>query len=238
MTVKPKIQEYVIRDGKTHPFAVICPGGGYAFVSKRNEGVPYAKLLNAKGISAFVVSYRVGKNARFPAPIDDLAAAVTDILARADELHLDKDNYSVWGSSAGGHLAACFCTESVGYKKYRLPKPRAVVLTYPVITMGDLTHEGSKLILLGENPDEKLVELTSVEKQVTANYPPCFIWCGNADDIVPSDNSAMMSEALEANGVAHEFVLYDGVRHGVGLGKGLPCEGWADKAVDFWLRQK
>ncbi|MCH5350555.1 MAG: alpha/beta hydrolase [Clostridiales bacterium] len=238
MAAKPKIQEYVIEDGKVHPFAVICPGGGYAFVSKRNEGVPYAKLLNAKGISAFVVSYSVGEKACFPAPVDDLAAAVADILTRADELCLDKDNYSVWGSSAGGHLAACFCTENIGYKKYGLPKPRAVVLAYPVITMGKLTHEGSELLLLGKNPDEELVELTSVEKQVTKNYPPCFVWCGNADDIVPPDNSVMMSKALEANGVAREFVLYDGVKHGVGLGKRLPCAGWADKAVDFWLRQK
>ena len=232
---KPKIDEYVIRDGAKHPFAVVCPGGGYEFIAVDNEGEPYARFLNKKGISAFVVSYRCALEARYPAPIDDLAAAVKEILSRADELNLDADNYSVWGSSAGGHLAACFCTESIGYKKYGIPKPRAVVLTYPVITMGELTHNGSRLNLIGEHPDKSMVELTSVEKQVTKDYPPCFIWCGTADGIVPPENSKMMASALEKSGVKHEFVLYEGIDHATGLGIGLKCEGWADKAVAFWM---
>ena len=235
MTKKPIVKEYLIDDGNMHPFAVICPGGGYAFISEDLEGAQYAEFLNSKGISAFVVHYRC--NEKFPAQLDDLAAAVKDIFDRTDG-RLDKDNYSVWGSSAGGHLAACFCTEKIGYKKYGLPKPRTVVLTYPVVTMGKLTHEGSRLILLGENPDEKLIELTSVEKQVAPSYPPCFVWCGTADGTVPPENSMMLASALKDHGVEHELVMYDGVDHATGLGIGLKCEGWADKAVAFWLRQK
>lgn len=230
-----KIQEYVIQDDKAHPFAVICPGGGYSMVCSSREGKPYAKYLNSKGFSAFVVTYRCKKKGRYPAPMDDLALAIKTIMDRSEELGLDKSNYSVWGSSAGGHLAASFGTDRMGYVKYGLPKPRAVVLVYPVITMGDMTHKGSRVNLLGKNPDEKMVELTSVERQITHNYPPCFIWCGNEDKIVSPENSRILDAALKVCGIRHEFEIYSGVGHGVGLGKGLACEGWIEKAITFWM---
>ena len=125
---------FVIRDGKRHPFAVICPGGGYTMVCSFIEGVPYARKLNEMGISAFIVYYRVKDQARFPAPQDDLAQAVRDIFAKADEYLLDTAHWSVWGSSAGGHLAASFGTANMGYSHYDLPKPEALILTYPVIS--------------------------------------------------------------------------------------------------------
>lgn len=79
--------------------AVICPGGGYSLVCSFMEGLPYAKKLNEMGYSAFVVHYRVKKKAKFPAPQDDLARAIKDILGRAGALNLDTEGYSVWGSS-------------------------------------------------------------------------------------------------------------------------------------------
>lgn len=129
---------------RSTPFAVICPGGGYGVVCSFIEGVPYAKKLNEMGCSAFVVHYRIKAKAKFPAPQDDLDRAVEDILGRAEELNLDMQGYSVWGSSAGGHLAASFGTETMGYPKYNLPKPGALILTYPVITMGEKTHLESR----------------------------------------------------------------------------------------------
>ena len=232
------LKEYVLRDGEKHPFALICPGGGYEMVCSFVEGVPYAKKLNELGYSAFVLYYRCGKKAAFPAPQDDLAKALQDILSRAEELNLDTEGYSVWGSSAGGHVAASFGTESMGYAHYKLPKPGALVLTYPVVTMGDLTHAGSRKNLLGESPNQQQVDLTSVEKQVTPNYPPTFLWCGDADKVVPPENSRMLDQALAANGVPHQFIEYPGVDHGVGLGKGLACETWFNHAVAFWRGQR
>lgn len=228
------VKEYVIEDGKKHPFAVICPGGGYGMVCSFIEGMPYAKKLNEMGYSAFVVYYRIKRKAKFPAPQEDLARAIKDILARAEELNLDTEGYSVWGSSAGGHLAASFGTEAMGYQKYGLPKPGALVLTYPVVTMGLETHTGSRENLLGKDPAENLVHLTSVEKQVTAAYPPTFLWCGDADQTVDPKNSYMLEAALKTAKVPCQFLEYEGVDHGVGLGEGLACEGWTDKAVDFW----
>lgn len=202
------------------------------------EGAPYAKALNAKGYSAFVLYYRCKDKARFPAPQDDVAKALKDILARADALSLDTEGYSLWGSSAGGHLAASFGTEGMGYARYGLPKPGTLVLTYPVVTMGELTHTGSRDNLLGPATSPELIRKVSVEQQVGPDYPPTFLWCGTADRTVPPENSRMLARALEANGIPHLLREYPGVDHGVGLGEGSACEGWFEEAVEFWIRQR
>lgn len=235
---KYEIKEYRIKDGKKHPFAVICPGGGYSMVCSFVEGVPFAKKLNEMGYSAFVVYYRVRKKALFPAPQDDLARAVKEILAHAEEWKLETEGYSVWGSSAGGHLVGSFGTESMGYAKYGLPKPGALVLIYPVVTMTELTHGGSRDNLLGKNPKEEMIQQTSIEQQVTENYPPTFVWCGDADQTVDPKNSHMLAETLTAAGVSHQFKEYPGVDHGVGLGEGLACQDWFESAVKFWEEQR
>lgn len=229
-----RLEEYVLQDGKKHPFALICPGGGYNMISNYNEGAPLAKELNRHGYSAFVLFYRCRKKALFPAPQDDVARALRDILARAKELNLDDSNYSVWGSSAGGHLASTFGTQEIGYAFYGLPKPTALILAYPVITMGEYTHEGSRKHLLGKDPCPELINLTSVEKRITNNYPPTFIWWGDADDTVDPRNSLMLIDALNAYGVFYEYRVYPGVGHGVGLGHEQICSAWVDEAICFW----
>ena len=232
------LKEYVLRDGKKHPFAIICPGGGYSMVCSFVEGLPYAKKLNEQGYSAFVLYYRCRKKARYPAPMEDLARAVGDILSRAEELNLITDGYSIWGSSAGGHLTASFGTEAMGYAKYHLPKPGALVLCYPVITMEEKTPPGSKHNLLGKTPDRDMIALTSVERQITPAYPPTFVWCVDADRTVDPENSRMLATELEKNSIPHRLVEYPGVDHGVGLGKGLACESWFEEAVTFWESQR
>lgn len=225
---------FVINDGLKHPFALICPGGGYTMVCSFIEGIPYAEQLNRKGYSAFILYYHVREKAKYPAPQQDVARALEEIFSRTEEWNLDTACYSVWGSSAGGHLAASFGTDEMGYKNYGLPKPGALILSYPVITMGELTHKGSRDCLLGKNPDPALIRRTSVERQITSDYPPVFFWCGDADKTVPPENSWMLDRALSESGVEHEFIEYPGVDHGVGLGKGLTCEGWFDRALSFW----
>ena len=230
---------FVLRDGQRHPFAVICPGGGYTMVCSYIEGVPYARKLNEMGISALIVYYRVGEAARFPAPQDDLAQALRDIFARADEYMLDTAHWSVWGSSAGGHLAASFGTANMGYPHYDLPKPEALVLTYPVISMRpDLTEQGTHDNLLGNPADESMEAFASVDEQVTADYPPTYIWCGDADQTVKPENTRRMAAALERAGVPYRCEIFPGVDHGVGPGTETAAEGWIDHAVEFWKTQQ
>lgn len=228
------LEKHIIKDGKTHPVAIICPGGGYHWVCSFIEGLPYARKLNGMGYSAIVVHYRSGKKYPYPVPQNDLARAIRYVISKKEKWNLDMEGYSLWGSSAGGHLAASFCTDAMGYKNYNLPKPGAVILSYPVVTMGDKAHEGSRNHLLGEDLSSQRIEFASIEKQLTADYPPTFLWCGLEDDCVDPENSCMLAKALEEQKITHVFLPIEGVNHGVGIGEGLPCEGWFEKAVAFW----
>lgn len=232
------VDDYVLCDGKKHPFAVLCPGGGYWMVSSFIEGIPVAKKLNALGISAFIVYYRVKKKAMFPNPLDDLARAIREIFDRADAYNLDTENYSLWGFSAGGHLAGCFGTETIGYRTYGVPKPGTEVLAYPVISMHpELTHTGSHDALLGKQADPAQEEQTSIDLLVTDAYPPTYIWCGDADGTVSPDNTKRMAAALQAADVPFRCEIFPGAGHGIGPGTATSAEGWINRAVDFWLDQ-
>lgn len=227
------LRPYLINDGKKHPFAVICPGGGYGTVCSAGEGRPFARELNRLGYHAFVVFYRVKDKARYPNPQEDLERAIREIFAGKEKWNLDTDSWSIWGSSAGGHLVASYCAEKRG-----TPKPTAVVLAYPVISMGEHTHKGSRDNLLGKNPGKEMTERLSVEKNVTAEYPPAFIWYGTADDTVAPFNTKMMAEALEKAGVPCEVEEYEGIGHGAGLARGTIAGKWLEHAVEFWEGQR
>lgn len=228
-----ELKPYLINDGKKHPFAVICPGGGYGAVCSFGEGRPFAEKLNKMGYHAFVVYYSIKKKARYPQPQLDLKRAIEEIFANADEWKLDTSDFSIWGSSAGGHLVASYCTE-----KWGTPKPTAIVLVYPVISMGEHTHKGSRENLLGKNPSADMIEKLSVEKNITADYPPTFVWYGTADDIVTPLNTSMLTKALTEFSVPHKVEEYEGIGHGAGLAAGTVAEGWFESAVEFWQGQR
>ena len=230
---------FVLHDEKVHKCAILCPGGGYYCVCSFIEGVPIARKLNAMGISAFILYYRVRKKALYPNPQDDLARAIGEIRAKSEEYHVDMTDYSIWGSSAGGHLAASFGTSSMGYKKYQLGKPGALVLSYPVITLTKkLTHQGTRDNHIGKNAEETKAEIYSVDNHVDETYPATYIWCGDADTTVPPENTKMMARALEDNHIPYKCDIFSGVEHGVGPATGTSAEAWIERAVDFWLGKR
>lgn len=233
-----ELKFYPAPGGERTPFALICPGGGYACVMSCIEGKPIAKALNERGYSAFVLRYRCKERAKYPSPLVDIARAVKEILSHADGYNVDTRNYAVFGFSAGGHLSAMYGVETLGWGKFNLPRPGVLVLSYPVITMGEKTHTGSRDNLLGKSPSAEEIRRCSVEKRIGENYPPTFLWCGDADKTVDPDNSKMLDTVLSAHHVPHKLTIYPGVDHGVGLGKGLACENWLDEAVRFWEEQE
>ena len=226
------LKPYLLNDGQKHPFAVICPGGGYGMVCSFVEGLPFAKELNAKGYHAFVVYYRVKRKAFYPAPQDDLERAIREIFDHAEAWQLDTHNWSLWGSSAGGHLAASFCTEHRS-----VPKPKALILTYPVIIMDEHTHADTQKNLVGEQPDPMLFEKLSVNRHITKDFPPTYVWNGTDDRSVDPINSCALAKALENAGVPYLHEEFAGVGHGVGLAKSTNAEPWFDHAIVFWEEQ-
>lgn len=230
-----RLVKYLLRDGKHHKMALILPGGGYHRIDSYAEGYPYAKRLNRLGYHAFVLYYRYDEQGSWPDPLEDVVRAIRTICAHAEQWKVDPAGYSLWGGSAGGHLAGLFGAVCGGYG---LTAPGSLVLAYPVITLGEGTHEGSRDHLLGKPAETRLVEELSVQKLVTKDYPPTYLWWGEADSIVDPVNSHLMKAALEKNGVSHIARPFPGVDHGVGLGTGLVCEGWFEEAVRFWEKNR
>ena len=154
-------------------------------------------------------------------------------LTHAEDWKLETEGWSLWGSSAGGHLVASFCTE-----EWDTPKPAALLLIYPVVTMGEHTHIQSRENLLGKKPDPQMIERLSVEKHISSGFPPTFVWNGKADTLVDPINSRMLETALERAGIPHLAEEYEGIEHGAGLALGTNAEPWFEHAVAFWEQQR
>jgi acetyl esterase/lipase len=224
---------------------VVCPGGGYGGQAMDHEGYQVADWLNSQGIAAFILEYRVGGGENVhPAPLLDAQRAIRTVRARAAEFKIDPARIGILGFSAGGHLTSTAGTHfDAGNPKAEDPidrvscRPGFMVLIYPVITMtAPYTHEGSRGNLLGENPDEELVNLLSNEKQVTAETPPAFLVHTTEDKAVPSENSVQFYLAMKAAGVPVELHLFEKGPHGFGLAPSDPALSvWPGMCVQ-WLR--
>ena len=224
---KYKLQPYLLDDGKKHPFALICPGGSYAMVCSCIEGLPIAKELNKRGYHAFVLYYRVKSKAKYPNPQLDVKRALEEIREHAEEWNVDMNGWALFGSSAGGHLAASYCLEDG-------PKPSCLVLSYPVISMGEYTERNTKKNLIGLDASQAMIDKLSVEKHIQKGYPPTFVWFGTADKIVDIKNGEMFHGACLDADVPCVFKIYEGVAHGVGLAKKTSAENWLNEAISFW----
>ena len=231
------LQYYPAQSGGKRPFALICPGGGYCGVASFVEGEPFAQRLNTLGYHAFVLRYRVKEKAKNPAPLDDLATALREILTHADTYRVITDGYSLWGSSAGGHLAGLFAGARICRETYHLPQPAAVILVYPVISMGPLGHKESTRNFLGAHPTAQEIHDASVDSNVDDRYPPTFLWNTREDQTVDPENGVLMKNALARHHIEHRFLQFEKGRHGLGLGTGTECEPWFDEAVAFWEKQ-
>lgn len=218
---------------------VICPGGGYGGLAS-HEGKDYALWLAEHGITGFVLKYRLGSHGyRHPRMLEDAARAVRTVRARASEWNLDARRIGIMGSSAGGHLASTLLTHFDAGDAHapdeidrQSSRPDLGILCYPVITMGEKTHQGSKKNLLGQDPSEELIKLLSNELQVTKETPPTFLWHTAEDTGVLPDNSMMFALALQHNHVPYELHIYEKGRHGIGLANGHP---WTQQCLN-WLK--
>jgi acetyl esterase/lipase len=245
----PTLTPYFAAEAKAAGAAfVICPGGGYGALAP-HEGSHYALFLNELGISAFVLKYRLGPGGyKHPAMMNDVNRAIRVVRANAAKWKLDPARIGLMGSSAGGHLASTGLTHwdkgdagANDVVERASSRPDLGVLCYPVITMGPNTHGGSKKNLLGDNPDPKLVELMSNEKQVTKETPPTFLFHTVEDTAVKVENALEFAAALQRHGVPFALHIYPKGRHGIGLG-GFAWDPagrhpWTGQ-LTFWLKEQ
>ena len=225
---------------------LVTPGGAYARVVYDKEADEIAPALNAAGITVFRLLYRLpGGGQATNAPIADAQRAIRLIRANAAEWGIDPARVGVLGFSAGGHLAAWLAAEP-GLAAYEpvdaadqlSARPDFLALGYPVISMEEgVTHPQSREELLGKTPDAAAIESHSIDRLVTADMPPTFVF-GAADDVdVVPENSLRLVAALHQAGVPVEYHLFQQGGHGFSLRfvRGLPAEEWPDLLVN-WLQ--
>ena len=211
---------------------IVAPGGSYHALASNHEGRQVANFLNAAGITAFVLKYRLGPRYHHPVELGDAQRAISLVRSRAKEFGVADNRIGIMGFSAGGHLAS-----SVSTHYDAASRPDFTILVYPVISLtAPYTHQGSLHNLLGDAPDPQLAHELSSELQVTANTPPTFLFSTSADTTVPPENSVAYYLALHKAGVPAELHVFQNGPHGVGLALGDPALSvWPTLLLD-WLR--
>ena len=205
---------------------IVLPGGGYTMLSD-NEAEVIAERLRSFGLSASVFGYPV--HTRHPGPLAAVRAEIRRVRAAGVE------RLALLGFSAGGHLAGHAALAPLGEPDERVD---AAVLCYPVVSMELATHRGSQDELLGPDAGGRIRAATSLDRLVTPDAPPFFIWHTAADEAVPVEHAYLLGQSLAAHAVPHALHVFEKGEHGLGLAEGSgAAEQWSRLASE-WLRAR
>ena len=202
------------------PAVVVCPGGGYAHVSNR-EDFPVGREYLGAGYHVFILTYSVGTHAKDFEPLCQLTATISHIRAHAEEWMVDPEKIAVCGFSAGGHLAASSGTlaNSDAFRQVWQGDdniiPNAMILAYPVILSNEFAHSGSIKNVSGAEAGSEVYHSFSLDRHVTKNTPPTFLWHTAADKLVPVENSLYFAAALSAEEIPFEMHVFPTGGHGM-----------------------
>ena len=231
---------------------LVIPGGAYANVCVDREGWSIAEAFLKRGMNCFVLNYRVGEECKYPSPLIDAALAMDYIRKNAAKYSVNPERVFTVGFSAGGHLVGLISTKHKEAEKLLgLPenatRPSGSVYCYPVISTFCPTHGNSFYNLTGRQIEEFTddeARFYSIDKNVTPDTPPAFIWHTATDNAVPVYNSLLLADAYIKAGVATSLHIFPYGPHGIALATeetstGNPdfiqplAECWVDLVADF-----
>jgi len=222
---------------------IICPGGGYGGLAIEPEGHGIARWLNSHGITGLVLEYRLPQG-RSLVPLLDVQRAIRLARANATAWKIDPQRLGIIGFSAGGHLASTAATrfdqgnpKAADLVERFSSRPDFTVLIYPVISMGEFAHGGSRDNLLGPNPTPQAIEAFSTEKQVTNQTPPAYLAHAKDDTAVNPRNSQMYADALMAHHIDAEYLELPSGGHGLNGYKGPSWDAWQAGSLT-WLEAR
>lgn len=225
---------------------IVCPGGGYHFLSNR-EAEPIVARFLGEGFNVFLLRYSVAPDTKYYQPLIEAARAIAHVRRNAERYHIAPDKIFICGFSAGGHLAASagihwnhpVLREEFNGEEEGINRPDGMILSYPVITAGEYAHRGSiKNLSCNENYGEKEIAEWSLELNVDGTTPPAFIWHTFTDKVVPVQNSLLLADALTKNGVPYELHIYPYGPHGLSLATEETSNGDPNKLnphVQNWM---
>lgn len=231
--------------GVTHatPAVIVVPGGGYHVLLIEREGRKIAKALNEKGITAFVLKYRLPSADYFDnrqiAPLMDLQQAIYLVKKNAAKWGVNPEAVGLMGFSAGGHLALMagthYDTSFIASPPGAPIKPDFLILVNPVVSFWDsAAHIGSRDNLLGKNPNAQTLNFYSGEKNVRKDMPAVFLAHALNDQVVKVENTLNLFNALRARGVVSEMHIYAKGDHGF-LNDTPPRDEWLNSCF-YWMK--
>lgn len=194
------------------PAVVFVHGGGWMAGHSVMHN-RHAAHLAADGFVALTINYRLMQEALWPAPVDDVAAAVAYLRANADELGVDPMRVAISGGSAGGHLAALAVAQSTGTDA----AVQAAVLWYPVLDVTFAHTPEMFRTFLGNTLDTLLDgaprAAASPAAHLRAGHPPVLTLVGEQDTAAPPVDAEDYHAQLRALGVDNELHIEAGVGH-------------------------
>jgi acetyl esterase/lipase len=208
---------------KTKLPLIIWIHGGAWLIGSKNDTVPLDLL--AEGYAVASIGYRLSGNAKFPAQIEDCKAAVRWLRANAAKYGLDAERFAAFGESAGGHLAAMLGTTGdvkefdVGEHLEQSSRVQAVIDFYGPTDFLQLAVANPK------TPEARLIGGAILENKdkaakanpiayVTKTDAPFLIVHGDADKLVPYNQSELLEAALKKTNVPVSFYTVKGGGHG------------------------
>lgn len=233
---QPSITEFKVAGSRGA--VVVCPGGGYAMKAD-HEGAPIAEMINAAGVSAYVLDYRVAP-CHYLAPLSDASRAIRVVRSMGYE------KVAILGFSAGGNLCCSAATlytpgnpDAADPIERLSSRPDAFIPCYAVASLCQYTHGGTRQNLLGKHADDPtLVRRFSAELNVTPDTPTAFLWHTSTDEAVPVENSLNLAAALSAKGVPFELHVFPVGSHGLGLATDHPdVAQWTTLCQNWLVRQ-
>ncbi|MBY4637221.1 alpha/beta hydrolase [Sphingopyxis sp. XHP0097] len=232
----------IFRPAKPNGAAVIfAPGGGYRYVVVDKEGYELARWLTARGVTVYVLFYRLpgdGWANGSDVPLADAQRAVRLVRSRAQTDGIDPARVAFGGFSAGGHVATSLLTrfdaavyDAVDGADNLSGRPDALAAIYPVVSMNaEVAHPGSREKLLGPAPDAARTRLYSPDRNARADQPPLWLLHAEDDSVVKIENSLRLHQATRAVGASVEAHWFARGEHGFGLMKTarLPVATWPE----------
>ena len=237
----------------SHTAVIIAPGGAYQRLVSNLEGREVADWFAARGITAFVLRYRLGEHNLYPIPLDDAQRAIRLVRASAARYGVAPDRVGIIGFSAGGHLAAATATlfHEVSVATGNDPRsvsagaindrPDFVILGYPWLNAmepqqaKEITY-CSLIHTLTPAQCAAFAQAYTPKLHVTGRTPPTFIFATTDDEVVPVRASTEFYAAMQHAGAPVEMHLFRHGGHGAGLGSGDPALDLWPLLLEQWLR--
>ena len=195
------------------PGILLVHGGGW------HSGGPammrgYGILMARNGYPCVASEYRLSGEAKWPAQLDDVLAAIGWMRDQAEDLRIDPDRLVLWGLSAGSHMTLLAAARLSGEDS----PIAASVNHYPITSLepalGTAWEHAQRL---PEDPATADWAAMSPLTHVTAGFPPTLLMHGSADTMVALDQSLRLYEALRHAGVPTDLTVFAEQPHGFDL---------------------